>query len=261
MSHITKSTTTPTVSLARGYKWISIRVKQSLPHLNHEPLMNCKEFWDLQISIEDLVLWQLLLQLCKSRTLRWDGSAWNAFQTLKDCLTSVSIPWYPGPFLLFMPIDGIIKNTTKMHTYVFLCFKIDLHSKKLWSRDQDILVIKAGIEEWRHWLDGAEHPFLILNSHCNLEHLKLATLLNPQAQWWLYLSPDLRPGFCQEFVTVTLKQLDQILPPIQWEVMGDITRICFCCCCCFFFFTFCTNRLLWYTIVMCYYKMARGHSG
>ena len=37
---------------------------------------------------------------------------------------------------------------------------------------------------WRHWLEGAKHPFLIWTDHRNLEYIRSARRLNPrQARW------------------------------------------------------------------------------
>ncbi len=45
------------------------------------------------------------------------------------------------------------------------------------------------LEEWRHWLEGAEQPFLIWTDHKNLEYLRSAKRLNPrQARWALFFS-------------------------------------------------------------------------
>ncbi len=47
--------------------------------------------------------------------------------------------------------------------------------------------MKAALEEWRHWLEGARHPFTVLTDHRNLEYLKTAKRLNPrQARWSLF---------------------------------------------------------------------------
>ncbi|KAK3549569.1 hypothetical protein QTP86_004971 [Hemibagrus guttatus] len=34
--------------------------------------------------------------------------------------------------------------------------------------NQELLSIKATLEEWQHWLEGARHPFLVLTDHHNL---------------------------------------------------------------------------------------------
>ena len=46
------------------------------------------------------------------------------------------------------------------------------------------------LEEWRHWLEGTQNPFLVWTDHKNLEYLKQAKRLNPrQARWALFFYP------------------------------------------------------------------------
>ncbi len=49
--------------------------------------------------------------------------------------------------------------------------------------------MKAAFEEWRHWLEGAKLPFLVLTDHSNLKYIRSAKRLNPrQARWSLFFS-------------------------------------------------------------------------
>ena len=42
---------------------------------------------------------------------------------------------------------------------------------------------------WRHWLEGAKHPFLVWTDHRNLEYIRAARRLNPrQARWALFFT-------------------------------------------------------------------------
>jgi len=38
----------------------------------------------------------------------------------------------------------------------------------------ELLAIKLALEEWRHWLEGAKHPFEVITDHRNLEYLREA---------------------------------------------------------------------------------------
>lgn len=43
------------------------------------------------------------------------------------------------------------------------------------------------MEEWRHWLEGTEQPFVVWTNHKNLEYVKSAKQLNArQARWTLF---------------------------------------------------------------------------
>lgn len=38
--------------------------------------------------------------------------------------------------------------------------------------NHELLAMKLALEEWRHWLEGATHPFTVLTDHKNLEYLR-----------------------------------------------------------------------------------------
>jgi hypothetical protein len=50
--------------------------------------------------------------------------------------------------------------------------------------DQELLAVKMALEEWRHWLEGAKDPFIILTDHRNLECIRTARRLNLRQAWW-----------------------------------------------------------------------------
>ncbi|KAL7843439.1 hypothetical protein AOLI_G00249510, partial [Acnodon oligacanthus] len=50
--------------------------------------------------------------------------------------------------------------------------------------NRELLVVKAALEEWRHWLEGAHFPFMILTDHRNLEYIKAVKRLNPHKARW-----------------------------------------------------------------------------
>ncbi len=102
--------------------------------------------------------------------------------------------------------------------------------------------MKAAFEEWRHWLEGAKHPFTVLTDHRNLEYLKSAKRLNHrQARWSLFFTRFIfkityRPG-SQNTNADALSRLYEssatnpsqklilpstiILAPIQWDIMTE----------------------------------------
>jgi hypothetical protein len=60
-------------------------------------------------------------------------------------------------------------------------------SKKLSPAEQNydvgyrkLLAVVRALKAWRHWLEGAKHPFLIWTDHCNLEYIWAARRLNPR---------------------------------------------------------------------------------
>ncbi len=55
--------------------------------------------------------------------------------------------------------------------------------------NRELLAIKLALEEWRHWLEGAQHPFVVITDHKNLQYLQEAKRLNPrQARWALFFT-------------------------------------------------------------------------
>lgn len=34
--------------------------------------------------------------------------------------------------------------------------------------NRELLAVKLALEEWRHWMDGAEQPFIVWTDHQNL---------------------------------------------------------------------------------------------
>ena len=53
--------------------------------------------------------------------------------------------------------------------------------------DREILAVKLALEEWRNWLEGAEHLFVVWTDHKNLESIQGAQRRNSrQAHWSLF---------------------------------------------------------------------------
>uniref|UniRef100_A0AAQ4Q5H4 Gypsy retrotransposon integrase-like protein 1 n=1 Tax=Gasterosteus aculeatus aculeatus TaxID=481459 RepID=A0AAQ4Q5H4_GASAC len=66
--------------------------------------------------------------------------------------------------------------------------------------NRELLAVKLALEEWRHWLEGAEQPFIVWTDHKNLAYVQSAKRLNSrQARWALFFgrfnfSLTYRPG-------------------------------------------------------------------
>lgn len=55
--------------------------------------------------------------------------------------------------------------------------------------NKELLSMKAAMDKWRLWLDGAIHSFQVITDHKNLEYVKSAKRLNPRlARWSLFFS-------------------------------------------------------------------------
>lgn len=53
----------------------------------------------------------------------------------------------------------------------------------------ELLAVKLALEEWQHWLEGTETPFLIRTDHKNLTYLRDAKKFTArQAPWSLFFN-------------------------------------------------------------------------
>ncbi|KAK3569827.1 hypothetical protein QTP86_005844 [Hemibagrus guttatus] len=59
----------------------------------------------------------------------------------------------------------------KLHACAYYSRKLTTAERNYDVGNRELLSIKAALEEWHHWLEGARHPFLVLTDHRNLEYL------------------------------------------------------------------------------------------
>src|SRR5271156_2641177 len=72
----------------------------------------------------------------------------------------------------------------KWHPVTFLSKSLSLVEHNYKIHDKEMLAIVHALEEWRHFLEGAEHPFKVWTDHKNLEYFMTAKKLNRcQARW------------------------------------------------------------------------------
>ncbi|KAK3570071.1 hypothetical protein QTP86_010237 [Hemibagrus guttatus] len=111
--------------------------------------------------------------------------------------------------------------------------------------NRELLAIKAALEEWHHWLEGAHHPFQVLTDHRNLEYLRGAKRLNPrQARCAIFFTRfaftvTYRPGSKNGKAVALSRQFESdnepaqpdvilpataILAPVQWNLVKEIRR-------------------------------------
>lgn len=133
----------------------------------------------------------------------------------------------------------------KLHPCAFLSHRLTPTERNYHVGDRELLAVKLALEEWRHWLDGAKHPFQVLTDHKNLEYIQQAKRLNPcQARWSLFFnrfqfilsyrpgSKNLKPDALSR-VYVNTPQEDSITPiipsskiiaPIRWELESTVKQ-------------------------------------
>ncbi len=113
----------------------------------------------------------------KTKSLAWNPNATEAFNKLKHAFTSAPLLVHPSPKLPF--IVEVDASTTgvgavlsqqqetplKLHPCAFFSHKLSPAERNYDIGNRELLAIKLALEEWRHWLEGAAHPFLILTDH------------------------------------------------------------------------------------------------
>ncbi len=187
--------------------------------------------------------------------LPWNEEATKAFSRLKQAFTSAPILHHPDPELPFVVevdasstgLGAVLSQRQGSPPKLYPCA---YYSKKLSSAernydvgDRELLAMKAAFEEWRHWLEGSTHPFLVLTDHKNLEYLRTAKRLNPrQARWSLFFSRfqftiTFRPGskntkadsLSRQFDSETsitnpetILSPDLVIGPIQWDIETEL---------------------------------------
>ncbi|KAK3562994.1 hypothetical protein QTP86_013260 [Hemibagrus guttatus] len=133
----------------------------------------------------------------------------------------------------------------KLHPCAYYSQKLTAAECNYDVGNRELLAIKAALEEWHHWLEGARHPFQVLTDHRNLEYLHGAKRLNPrQARWALFFTRfrftvTYRPGskngkadaLSRGFETTSestrikpILPVTAILAPVRWNLMEEIQR-------------------------------------
>jgi len=137
----------------------------------------------------------------KPKSLSWTPAATQAFETLKIAFTTAPLLVHPDPELPFIVevdasttgVGAVLSqqqgNPSKLHPCAFFSRKLNPAEINYDIGNRELLAIKLALEEWRHWLEGAKHPFTVLTDHKNLGYLRDAKRLNPrQARWALFFT-------------------------------------------------------------------------
>ncbi|KAI2663045.1 Transposon Tf2-6 polyprotein [Labeo rohita] len=189
--------------------------------------------------------------------LSWSPEAVHAFNDLRLRFTSAPILKHPDPQLPFIVevdasstgVGAVLSQRQGENPKTFPCaffsHKLSSAERNYDVGNRELLAIKLALEEWRHWLEGAQHPFTILTDHKNLEYLRTAKVLNHrQARWALFFTRfhftiNYRPG-TQNIKADALSRIHEpdhttlppetILPasvlvaPVIWDIMTEVTE-------------------------------------
>jgi len=152
--------------------------------------------------------------MCSNQAWNWDVKEQEAFEDLKMAVTTALVlvsPQDSKPFhieadssdfasraVLFQRLPG----EEKWHPVAFYSKSLSPVKWNYKIHDKEMLTIIRVLEEWRYFLEGAQHPVEIWTDHKNLEYFMMAKKLNCcQARWFLYLAHfdfklTHRPGRC-----------------------------------------------------------------
>jgi hypothetical protein len=131
----------------------------------------------------------------------WGLPQEDSFKKLKKLVTLAPVLILPNNDLLFrleangsgiatgMVLSQQQVDNNAWHPVAFPSKALNPVERNYKIHDTEMLAIIRGLEEWRHYLEGARHPVEIWTDHKNLEYFRVAQKSNhQQARWSLYLS-------------------------------------------------------------------------
>ncbi|KAI3355614.1 hypothetical protein L3Q82_018436, partial [Scortum barcoo] len=152
---------------------------------------------------------------------QWGSRAEEALTTyvVVCCLcwmfTSAPVLTMPDPQLQFIVevdasnegVGAVLSQCSpqdqRIHPCGFLSRKLSPAERNYDVGNQELLAIKVALEELRHWLEGAEQPFIVWTDHKNLQYLRTAKRLNSrQASLPTDIASDRGPQFISWFQVV-----------------------------------------------------------
>lgn len=139
--------------------------------------------------------------LRKKVPFHWGSQQQAAFETLKRAFLTEPILRYPDPARPFVvetdasdvAIGAVLLQAAEDGGVLFPCAylsrKLTPSERNYTIWEKELLAIKAAFEDWRHLLEGAQHPVEVRTDHKNLEHLRTARHLNQrQIRWSLFFA-------------------------------------------------------------------------
>jgi len=143
-----------------------------------------------------------LFDLIRSnKSWNWDTKKQDAFECLKAAVTTAPVlvsPQDSEPFRIEADSSDFTSGAVlsqqlpreeKWHPVAFYSKSLSLVERNYEIHDKEMLAIIRALEEWRHFLEGAQHPVEIWMDHKNLEYFMMTKKLNRrQARWSLYLA-------------------------------------------------------------------------
>ena len=185
----------------------------------------------------------------------WSPAADAAYVKLKCLFSSAPVLSHPDPAVPFVVevdasdsgVGAVLSQRTtsdqKLHPCAFFSRRLTPAERNYDVGNRELLAVVLALQEWRHWLEGSTHPFVVWTDHKNLSYLRSARRLNSrQARWALFLGRfnftlTYRPGsrnvkpdaLSRQFAPpVEESSEDTILPSCcvvgaaRWEIEGVV---------------------------------------
>uniref|UniRef100_A0A3B3HJB6 Gypsy retrotransposon integrase-like protein 1 n=1 Tax=Oryzias latipes TaxID=8090 RepID=A0A3B3HJB6_ORYLA len=191
-----------------------------------------------------------------NRPFIWDSAADAAFKRLKTLFVSAPILIQPDVSKQFIVevdasdsgVGAVLSqredSSGKLKPCAFFSRKLSPTEQNYDVGNRELLAIKLALEEWRHWLEGAEQQFIIWTDHKNLAYLRSAKRLNSrQARWCLFFDRfnfviSYRPGsrnvkpdaLSRKYSTTETRTDSTILPTscfignLTWEIENKVQQ-------------------------------------
>ena len=135
------------------------------------------------------------------RKWSWGPTKQSAFNRLKQSVTAAPVlisPNSTNPFRIEVDssnfttgavLSQVCPTNGKWHPVAFFSKSLSPVKCNYEIHDKEMLAIIWALQEWHHFIEGAEHQFEIWTDHKNLEYFMLAKQLNRRQAWWsLYLT-------------------------------------------------------------------------
>jgi len=137
----------------------------------------------------------------KDTEWRWGAEEQSAFNSLKEWITTaliLALPDNSQPFRIKVDSSDFATGAVlsqqspednKWHPVAFLSKSLSPVERNYEIHDKVMLAIMRALEDWRHFVEGAEHRCEIWTDHKNLQYFMTAKKLNRrQARWSLLLA-------------------------------------------------------------------------
>jgi hypothetical protein len=142
----------------------------------------------------------LTLLLQKDVEYVWDPPQQSAYTRLKSQFDSASMLMHPNdakPFFVETDasdfgIGGILSQINSVNVLQPIAFysrQLNPAERNYTIYDKELIAVYACFQEWRHFLQGGQHPVTVFSDHKNLEFFMTSQkLTRRQARWSLFLN-------------------------------------------------------------------------